>query len=337
MEAWAEARRALLEAGWDLTALDRPLAWPSEGRPTRGKVRGTLYGVAIGDALGAPNEGRRPGPGRVEKLLPHSGLPAGTVTDDTALTLALAETLLDRGGLDLTVLACRFVDRGWCMVGGGRATREALARLAEGTPWWAAGTPSAGNGAAMRAAPLGLFLEDPAEVRRAALLQSLPTHRDRSAAAGAMVNALLVGALARGAAPDPGRLLPWLREAISGFEVPLESRLRRGWRTTLADALAELPAYLGDPARAFRRFGLGAFVLETLPSALALFFAHPDEPEAALSTAAGAGFDADTLASLVGGWLGAHLGDRRLRSNTPSDWWEVSAKREIERVSRLAF
>ena len=334
MAAWEEALRA---EGWNLEVLKAPLTWPEPGRITKGRVRGTLFGVAIGDALGAPNEGKRPWwiKAPVTKLFPHHGHPAGTVTDDTELTLALAESLLEKGGFDPEDFVQRLITRGQRMVGGGRATREALARLAAGAPWWQAGTPSAGNGAAMRASPAGLFFEDASEARRVAFLQGLPTHKDRSALAGAILNALLVGALARGSAPEPASLLPWLKAAIFGLEVPLKTRMSPRRLTTLAEELSMVPDYIGRPEAAFKRFGIGAFVLETLPSALALFFTYPSDPEAALLTAAGAGFDSDTLASLVGGWLGAHLGDRGLRSRTPSDWWEVSAKDEIERLSKL--
>ena len=334
-----EHARAVLEAeGWDLSVFDRPIAYPKRTPLAKGKVRGTLYGVAIGDALGAPNEGKRPWwiKEPVTGLSPHHGRPAGTVTDDTELTLALAESLLERGGLDPEDLTRRFVERGARMVGGGRATKEALARLAKGVPWWQAGTPSAGNGAAMRVSPAGLFFEDANEARRVAFVQGLLTHRDRSALAGARLNALLVGALARGAEPDPGRFLPWLEAAIRGLEVPLKTRVSPRRLTTLAEELSAVLDYVGRPEAAFKRFGLGAFVLETLPSALALFFTYPEDPEAALLTAANAGFDSDTLASLVGGWLGAHLADRGLRSRTPSNWWAVSVAPEIERISKLA-
>jgi len=338
MDALKKAREVLEAEGWNLQVLDQPLAYPGTRPLTKGRVRGTLYGVAIGDALGAPNEGKRPGWIRepVRRLRAHHKHPAGTVTDDTELTLALAESLLEQGGLDPEDLARRFVERGRRMVGGGRATRAALERLAAGVPWWQAGTPSAGNGAAMRAAPVGLFFDEAREARNVAFVQGLLTHRDRSALAGAIVNALLVGALVRGAPPAPDQLLPWLTGAILGLEVPLKSRRRPNWRYTLAEALSLIPDFIGRPETAFWRFGTGAFVLETLPSALVLFFTHPEEPEAALLTAANAGFDSDTLASLVGGWLGAHLGDRGLRSRTPSDWWEVSVKEEIERLSKLA-
>jgi len=332
MDPFERARAKLAALGWDLSPLDRPLSWPKKGEVKKTRIIGSLLAAAVGDALGAANEGRRPW--QIVPLTeprPHHGMPAGTVTDDTELSLAHAESLLDRGGLVPEDLAVRFLDRGWRMVGGGRATREALSRLAAGVPWWQAGTPSAGNGAAMRAHPAGLFLAEAERVREVAFFQGLITHRDRSALAGAIVVALLAGALARGARPVP-ELLSWLKEAISGLEVPLESRLYPGWRYTLAEALDLVPEYIGRPQDAFRRFGLGAFVLETLPSALALFFTYPNDPKTALLTAANAGFDSDTLASLVGSFLGAHLGERRLKALLPASWFPFSVAPEIRRI-----
>ncbi len=338
MEAWERAKAVLEAEGWNLDALEGELEWPFKPRPlTIGKVRGTLFGVAIGDALAAPNEGqprRRLLQAPLDKLLPHNGRPAGTVTDDTDLTLALARSILKTGTITPPDLSRRLVNTVNQTVGRGWATTQAAERLARGAAWWLAGTPSAGNGAAMRAAPVGLFFDSPAEIRRAAFLQSILTHRDRSAAAGAIVNALLVGWLARGGPAEPEEALEWLAQSIDGFEKPLRSRHRKG-RYTLAGLVREVGEYVGRPADAFERFHTGAFVLESLPSALAVFFSYPEEPEKALLCAAHAGHDTDTIASMVGGWLGAHLGDRKLRSRTPSDWWNVSVAAEIERISRL--
>lgn len=330
------ARSALEEEGWDFSAFDRPLAWPFEPRAVGvGRVRGTLFGVAVGDALGAPNEGEprwKLRERRLERLAPHHGLPAGTVTDDTQLTLAVMESLLARGTLDPEDLVRRFVALAPRLVGAGWATRQALERLARGAAWWLAGTPSAGNGAAMRAAPVGLLLEGPDAQRRAALLQAIVTHRDRSAVAGAVANALVVGWLARGGPPSAA-MLEWAAGALEGFEVPLGGRKRRR-AGTVAERLREVAAFEGGLDEAFEHFGTGAFVLESLPSALFVFMRHADEPERALLEAAHAGGDTDTIASLVGGWLGAYLGDRGLRSGTPSNWWDVSVAAEIERLSR---
>ena len=337
-EAWTLARRSLEQDGWNLAVFDDDLRWPFAAKPlTISKVRGALFGVAIGDALGAAAEGqprRRLQENPVDKLLPHNGLPAGAVTDDTELTLALARSILAVGTLDPADLASRFITAGKEMVGGGWATQQALARLERGAAWWLAGTPSAGNGAAMRAAPVGLFFEDPRTIRKAALLQAIVTHRDRSAVAGSVFHALWSGWLARGGKAD-ATVLPWLSAALAGFEKPLSTRHKQPRRTTLASLMTEAAEFVGDVVGAFERFRTGAFVLESLPSAAVVFLTYHDDPEAALLAAANAGGDTDTIAALVGAWLGAHLGDRRLRSRTPADWWRVSASAEIERLSRL--
>ncbi|WP_457636708.1 ADP-ribosylglycohydrolase family protein [Oceanithermus sp.] len=337
-QAWLTAKKSLVEEGWVLDVLDRPLDWPFEPKPvTISKVRGTLFGIAIGDALGAPNEGKprwKLAASPIDSLRPHNGRPAGTVTDDTDLTLALARSILATGTLDPEDLVPRIIEASRNTVGGGWATEQAVNRLERRAAWWLAGTPSAGNGAAMRAAPVGLFFEDPAEIRRAAFLQAIITHRDRSAAASAIVNALFVSWLARGGGAKV-EALEWLASAVDGLEVPLASRHQKRKHYTVAGLVREAASYVGEPGKAFERFRTGAFVLETLPSALVVFLSYPEDPEKALLTAAHAGDDTDTLASLVGGWLGAHLGDRKLRSRTPSNWWNVSVAAEIEKISRL--
>jgi len=336
--AWKKARATLEEEGWKFEAFDRSLSWPFTAKPvTISKVRGTLYGVAVGDALGAASEGRLPRElveRPVERPLPHHGLPAGTVTDDTQLTLALAESILQTGTLDPEDLVQRFVALAPSLVGAGWATRQALERLGRGAAWWLAGSASAGNGAAMRAAPVGLFFEAPDAIRKAAFLQAIVTHRDRTAVAGAIIHALWVGWLARGG-PADARVLDWLVEAVRGFEKPFPSRRQRRKKRTLAGLLLEAGAYADDPASACERFGTGAFVLESLPTAAAVFLGRPGDPEAVYLRLVNAGGDTDTMAALAGAWLGAHLGDRKLRSRTPSDWWQVSVAAEIERISRL--
>ena len=336
--AWERVRGALEEEGWNLEAFERPLDWPFAPRPLSiSRVRGALFGVAIGDALGAAAEGRSPrelAARPVRRLEPHHDLPAGRVTDDTQLTLALAESVLARGTLDPEDLVRRFVEVAPHLVGGGWATRQALERLARGAAWWLAGSASAGNGAAMRAAPAGLFFEAPDAIRKAALLQAIVTHRDRTAAASAVVHALWVGWLARGGPADTSAL-GWLAEAIAGLERSLASRHRRRRSATLAGLLGEVEGYAGRPGEALAHFRTGAFVLESLPSAAAAFLSYPEAPEDAYLILVNAGGDTDTMAALAGAWLGAHLGDRKLRSRTPSDWWAVSAAAEIERISRL--
>jgi len=68
-----------------------------EGRLLKERYRGCLFGLAVGDALGAPVEflslqeiKRTYGSAGIEKFEPWSGFPAGSYTDDTQLSLATA-------------------------------------------------------------------------------------------------------------------------------------------------------------------------------------------------------------------------------------------------------
>jgi ADP-ribosylglycohydrolase len=88
----------------------------------------------------------------------------------------------------------------------GQTTRDFARNYKDlGKPWHEAGVPSAGNGTAMRAAPVGLVhLGDPYRIYQDSLLQSVVTHRDSMAIAAAACQAY---AVARAATAAPGTLL----------------------------------------------------------------------------------------------------------------------------------
>ncbi|MHB8288426.1 MAG: ADP-ribosylglycohydrolase family protein [Acidimicrobiales bacterium] len=172
----------------------------------RSSYRGAIIGTAIGDALGRPAEGRnasllRKRYGLLTDFQPWRGWtggPKGTITDDTQMTICVAECLLaNTGRLDPGDLALRFID--WLPAGRGRGYTcvEAVNRLLAGVPWHEAGIASAGNGAAMRAAPVGLaHLDDFNALRHDAALSAIVTHRDPMAVASAVAHAWLVARLA---------------------------------------------------------------------------------------------------------------------------------------------
>src|SRR5262249_35069767 len=175
----------------------------------RDRYRGALLWGAAGDALGRPAEGLAPaelraryGPDGVTRFIPplewRSG-PKGTITDDTQLTMEVARSLIATDGHfspdDLVTRLIAWLPHGR---GKGPATTRAVELLEMGTPWWEAGRAGAagGNGAAMRAAPVGLVhaLDPlPLELRRDAVLAAGITHAGPPTAAGA-------GGLAAGAA-----------------------------------------------------------------------------------------------------------------------------------------
>jgi len=283
------------------------------------RCRGSLLGGAIGDALGRPGEVRprswvREEYGLLLDFVPWSGHvdgPTGTITDDTQLTMVVAECLRDNAGrIDPDDLARRLV--AWLpdARGAGRATTKACRALAAGAPWWSAGTPSAGNGAAMRVAPVGLVHRTaPDTLRTEAAISAVPTHRDPVAVGGAVVHAFAVSWCTHRVGPvDPDALVGAIGRCLVGVHDP-GSVPRQPDRTEpewLAGRVAEIPGMLHlDADDAFDHFHNGAFVLESLPSALWCFLRHADDPETALVVAASGGRDSDTVAAMVGGYVGA--------------------------------
>jgi ADP-ribosyl-[dinitrogen reductase] hydrolase len=300
------------------------------------KAQGALLGGAIGDALGRAVEGRprhvvreRYGVVRdFQRWRGWQGGPVGTITDDTQLTMVVAEALVaGRGRIDPDDLARRFVD--WLPHGRGvgHATRSAVTRLQRGVPWHEAGEPSAGNGAAMRAGPLGIVhRHDLDALRRDAALSALVTHRHPMAVSSTIAQAFAAawclhrapGAVAGAAAGADvaGALLPALATVLADVHDPGAPERRHGTgpeRVCLRDRILEVGAMLHlDADDAFDRLWNGAFVLESLPAAMWCFLASPGDFEQVVVTAVNQGRDADTVAAMAGTLAGAYAGARAL-------------------------
>lgn len=280
---------------------------PTAPEPSR--FVGALLGGAMGDAVGFPYEGTVP-PYRPIRPLDYPSSGDGLISDDTELTMALTECLLSQGWLDPNDWAARLVR--WLPggTGKGRATIEGVSRLAAHIPWYRAGVRSSGNGAAMRVAPIGLLRWNCPPLRRAeALLSALPTHHDAMAAASAVMMAEAVAYLVVRpvGSVDPELFVETMVRSALGMEQPQAERRNPASRTTLVDRMREVPGRLGDgPTTAVRDyFYSGAYVLESLPTAVWCFLRHPQEPDAALAEALAVSRDADTVAALTGTFAGA--------------------------------
>src|SRR3954471_12565967 len=103
------------------------------------RFRGALLGLAVGDALGTTVEFQPPGTFTPVRDMVGGGrfeLPAGAWTDDTAMALCLAESLVERRGFDPVDQLQRYVrwyrEGHWSSTGRcfdiGNATRAALER-----------------------------------------------------------------------------------------------------------------------------------------------------------------------------------------------------------------
>jgi ADP-ribosylglycohydrolase len=260
------------------------------------RIVGGIVGGAIGDALGGPYEGQ-PGPIVVR---PDA---AWRLSDDTQLTLATCEAVLATGAVSPAAIAehfaCWFRQRK--ISGAGASTLKALQDLAAGAHWALAGRKGdrgAGNGAAMRVAPLA-FLLDPvcAEQRRTLRDVCRITHHNDEACVGAVAIVVAIRAIASGKWHPEDNLPNLVAEALPATGV--RERLLELGRLDSATPVPEVGL----------RFGCSGYVVESVP--LAIYAAQRIGQEAfgqVLHQTVEAGGDTDTIASMTGQIAGAWVG-----------------------------
>lgn len=171
--------------------------------------RAALYGLAIGDALGATTEFMRPREIQAEygvhKKIIGGGwlyLRPGHVTDDTEMSLCIARAIIGAGGWDLSGIADQFVS--WMKgkpVDIGATVHKGIRRyLLHGDLEAPQNEWDGGNGAVMRMAPVALYtLGDVKLLNRYSLEQARLTHHHPYSDAGCitvgkMVQAAILGA-----------------------------------------------------------------------------------------------------------------------------------------------
>jgi ADP-ribosylglycohydrolase len=163
-------------------------------------ILGCLIGGAMGDAIGAAAEGRRVPP-------PFADLARGpwSITDDTQLTLATCEAITTAQTVDPESIAAsmlRWYRRGR-LTGLGSSTLKALRDLDAGIHWALSGQQgnrAAGNGAAMRIAPLAFMLDATLPSSRRTIRDVCRiTHHSDEAYAGALAVILEIQGSATGA------------------------------------------------------------------------------------------------------------------------------------------
>ena len=291
------------------------------------KYRGALVGTGIGDALGRPVEGYPPSDirewyGTLRRYQTKGIEEPGTLTDDTQLTIAIAQSIVEHGSLDPEDVANRFA--AWLPIGRGtgHATREGIVAYLNGAPWWEAGGPSAGNGAAMRTAPIGLLHPlDVAALRRDAAIAAVITHADPMAVASAVAQSWTIAYLLH---TEPGRFdvsdyLEGLTRVLRDVPDPGHPERHPGAvrPVRLLDRILEVGDRLDQtPEQLFHFSQNGAYVLESLPAALWCFMRSPEDPEQVIVTAVNGGYDADTVGAMAGAAVGAYMGEMMF----PEEW-----------------
>ncbi len=298
------------------------------GKPDRDKFLGGMLGSALGDAIGEISFTHPERAALEEALRRRNRL---VYTDDTAMALGLAESLLERGDIDPQHLGDTFrrhyEEEPWRgYASGPPAVFSAVGRT--GIPYREAarrlfgGKGSFGNGAAMRIAPLGLFFAGRPDLRLKACLSAEVTHAHPVGMDGAAVQAR---AVALACSLDPSRGFPRedFIEALIGFSRTDEIRQKM----ILLGSLVRKDA---GPQEAALRLGQGVAVQESMPFAVYAFLSSPASFEECLFRAVLNGGDRDTLGAMACALSGAYLGLEAL----PGPWLEKLENRG--RIESLA-
>jgi ADP-ribosyl-[dinitrogen reductase] hydrolase len=331
-------------------AAERP-----EVSPTReSKVIGCLLGGAIGDALGMPLTGMSRAEiaalGGVADFLPAAETAALTIpltalaegeiddplapgqwTDDTQLTLALADTLAAEGGL--------FVPDAWAHAlvrwlnesprAPGLSSIEAAVQLRTGGAEWdeAADPEGGGCGAATRSAPIGVVYSDDAPTRRrCARLQAMTTHghADAQAAAVAVSEAVALALSCPRCDQDDWSGVEFLQALVEAVRAESPDFAEFARCLELAKSLLDDDI---DPETAVRVLGVSAWSREAVPAALYLVARQPASFEALLTATVNlTGGAVESIAAMAGAIGGALHGVEAI----PARW-----RRGVEDAPRL--
>jgi ADP-ribosylglycohydrolase len=297
-------------------------------KPPLTKYRGSLIGQCLGDALGFPVEGQSPNIcadyvkqyviNPPTRMIGRSYFPFGQYTDDSQLARELIQSYVENGGnfhpeRYAKRIADIFADNR--IVGRGFATDTAARNLIAGSSWEESGipTPSAGNGSAMRAAPIGLFFFDDIDsLTQTAIDQGRITHHDSRCNAGAVA---IAGAVAQVLTKESLNISHFI-DNITTWTGPVNqifasgiANLHRWLKLSPIEAVKEISIYgvtsdfVNDGWR-----GISPFVVSSVIWSLYAFLKAPNDYLKAMAIAIGVGGDVDTTAAMTGAISGAYLG-----------------------------
>ncbi|HCT63091.1 MAG TPA: hypothetical protein DIC19_03225 [Erysipelotrichaceae bacterium] len=306
------------------------------------KYLGCLLGAAIGDAMGAATEMRTRKQieakfGYVRDFLtpPEDtfarGCEAGSVTDDFSLAFTTIETILSESVINLDTAKKALIHWGdpsnFYSRFAGPTTQIAIRKLkGEIIPDMHGfklcnDNSKASNGAAMKMSPIALFSHGDVDkaIRIAYTVSTVSHHNNISISAACAIAAATAKAMQAdvtlSSIMDAG-----IYGAIEGERLGSETgatlagpsvKRRIEWAIDLGKQAKPLIEIMDDISDLV---GTGLAAAEAVPAVFGLIQASFDRPMEAIYAAVNIGNDTDTIATMVGGILGAYYGSKAFSS-----------------------
>ncbi|MDF1594057.1 MAG: ADP-ribosylglycohydrolase family protein [Desulfobacterales bacterium] len=298
------------------------------------KAKGLIFGLAIGDALGYPTEfitlariKTEFGPNGIADFSKSPAL----FTDDTQMSIAIAEALIKAGAQDLETIMEAIKEEfiKWRRSpennrAPGNACLAGVSNMERGVHWSESGVAdSKGCGSAMRVAPIGyVYQHDPDKLKLVVRASGICTHGHRTAIAASIGAAYLVKLALDGT--DPGRMIPETLSFTAGISREFDT------------ALSKVSECLNWPNEedALKYLGEGWIGEEAVALALYCFLRHPDDYKVAVLRGANTNGDSDSIACIAGSISGAYNGIDAI----PNEWIKRIEKSEFlnDLATRLA-
>ncbi|MDR5658673.1 ADP-ribosylglycohydrolase family protein [Serpentinicella sp. ANB-PHB4] len=304
------------------------------------KIRGAFVGLAIGDAFGNFVDGQYGNEKEYAMNLFKSNRHSMslTVTDDTEMTILIAESLIINQGFNPEDIANRFIK--YPITDSGETLKTFITNYRDRRlEWFRSGVDSAGNGAAMRCAPAALInYGDYTSLKMLAGIQGVITHVDEMATASSIGLSVAIAQLLN---TEPfilndkkqlNDILSMVGKSIKGIETTLYTTKAKEDTNLYNRINFDLYDYLDEDrtvSEVEKIIGSSAYVLESLPLAMYAFLRHPNNFDEILRECLNAE-DTDTVTSMALTLVGAYIGF----SNIPRVY--ISKVRNLEEILVLS-
>lgn len=285
------------------------------------RAKGSLLGLACGDAVGTTVEFKIRKPNRLllNDMVGQGKfrLKRGQWTDDTSMAICLAESLIHKQGFDPVDQLERYCQ--WAYTGHNSSKpfafglgKQTLSSLFEfrktGYPYSLKTAPKySGNGSLMRLAPIPIFYFSNSEIGEYAQLSSKTTHASEECLQACEFFSYV------------------LKNALQGMP---KANLFEGIDLLSFDKLNRIASF-AFKTKTEDEISSSGYVIDTLEAALWAFW-HTNNFRDAILLAANLYGDADTIAAICGQLAGAYYGIE----NIPETWlnW-LYRKEDIEQLA----